>query len=127
MMSSEGVRSVSTGARRALYAIWPCPRGRPHEPPTPFARLTLRWRGAVWGLCRYSVDLHCPRIDKPSGLARALLWAWLRGYRVKARHLIGGAAFPPDELKVIFEAFDDAWDEVAPDVSARASAVEDAD
>jgi hypothetical protein len=43
---------------------------------------------------------------------------------VKARQLIGGAAFPPDALKVIFEAFDDAWDEVAPDVSVRASAIE---
>jgi hypothetical protein len=32
--------------------------------------------------------------------------------------------FQLDELKVIFEAFDDAWDEVAPDVSNRASAVE---
>jgi hypothetical protein len=43
---------------------------------------------------------------------------------VKARQLIGAATFPPDELKVIFEAFDDAWDELAPDVSARVSAIE---
>jgi hypothetical protein len=43
---------------------------------------------------------------------------------VKARRLIGGASFPHGELKVIFEAFDDAWDEVTPDVSARASAIE---
>jgi hypothetical protein len=43
---------------------------------------------------------------------------------MKARQLIGSASFQPDELKVIFEAFDDAWDEVAPDVSSRASAVE---
>jgi hypothetical protein len=41
-----------------------------------------------------------------------------------ARQLIGGAAFAPSDLKVIFEAFDDAWNEVAADVSARASAVE---
>jgi hypothetical protein len=45
---------------------------------------------------------------------------------VKARQLIGGASFPPDELKVIFEAFDDAWDELSPKVSARASAIESA-
>jgi len=37
---------------------------------------------------------------------------------------MGGAAFPPDALKVIFQAFDDAWDEVAADVSVRASAIE---
>jgi hypothetical protein len=43
---------------------------------------------------------------------------------VKARQLIGGAAFMPDALKVIFEAFDDAWDEVAPGVSVSASAIE---
>jgi hypothetical protein len=42
---------------------------------------------------------------------------------VKASRLIGGAAFSPDELKVIFEAFDDAWREVTTDVSARASAI----
>ena len=41
-----------------------------------------------------------------------------------ARQLLGGATFAPDQLKVIFEAFDDAWDEVAADVSTRASAVE---
>jgi hypothetical protein len=43
---------------------------------------------------------------------------------MKARQLIGGAAFPPDVLQVVFAAFDDAWSEVASDVSARASAVE---
>jgi hypothetical protein len=43
---------------------------------------------------------------------------------VKVRHMIGGAAFAPDVLKVIFQAFDDAWAEVAPIISGRASAVE---
>jgi hypothetical protein len=42
---------------------------------------------------------------------------------MKVRSLIGGAAFPPDVLKAIYQAFDDAWAEAAPDVSARASAV----
>jgi hypothetical protein len=45
---------------------------------------------------------------------------------MKPRQLIGGAAFPPDVLKVIYQAFDDAWADVAPDVSGRASAVESA-
>ena len=43
---------------------------------------------------------------------------------MKARQLIGGAAFPPDDLKVIFGAFDDAWGEIAPDVDADPGAVE---
>jgi hypothetical protein len=48
--------------------------------------------------------------------------AW--GAVMKPRQLIRGAAFPPDELNVIYKAFDDAWAEVTPDVSARASAIE---
>jgi hypothetical protein len=45
---------------------------------------------------------------------------------VKALQLIRGGAFPPDVLRVIFDAFDDAWAEVSMDVSIRASAVETA-
>jgi hypothetical protein len=41
-----------------------------------------------------------------------------------ARQLIGGAAFPPDVLKVLYDAFDDAWTEAAPDVSGDATVVE---
>ena len=43
---------------------------------------------------------------------------------MRARHLIGSASFSPDALKVITQAFDDAWDELAPSVSARADAIE---
>jgi hypothetical protein len=43
---------------------------------------------------------------------------------VKARLLIGNRAYGPDTLKVLFKAFDDAWDAVAPDVSSRAEAIE---
>jgi hypothetical protein len=46
------------------------------------------------------------------------------GGGVKARQALDGAAFPPDVLRVIYDAFDDAWAEVAPKVSARASAVD---
>jgi hypothetical protein len=42
---------------------------------------------------------------------------------MKVHQLIRSAAFQPDELRVIFEAFDDAWREVATEVSARARAV----
>jgi hypothetical protein len=45
---------------------------------------------------------------------------------MKARLLIGGAAFPPDELKVIFNAFDRAWNELAPGVGNDAGAIDTA-
>jgi hypothetical protein len=45
---------------------------------------------------------------------------------VKAHHLINGAAFTPDMLRVIFQAFDDAWAEIGADVSIRAGALETA-
>jgi hypothetical protein len=45
---------------------------------------------------------------------------------VKAHQLIDGAAFTPDLLGVIFQAYDDAWDEVGAEVSARPSSVETA-
>lgn len=43
---------------------------------------------------------------------------------MNARQLIGKASYGPDELKILFQAFDDAWDIVAPSISRRASAVE---
>src|SRR5262249_53755700 len=46
------------------------------------------------------------------------------GMAMKARQAIGGATFPPDELKVLFRAFDAAWNEVAGDVSTRAGAID---
>jgi hypothetical protein len=48
----------------------------------------------------------------------------MEGAAMKARQLIGGAAYSSDELRTICGAFDDAWDEVAPNVSSRASAIE---
>jgi hypothetical protein len=43
---------------------------------------------------------------------------------MKARQLIGGASFGPDDLKVIWQAFDDAWNEIAPSVTGRAQGIE---
>lgn len=43
---------------------------------------------------------------------------------MKARALIGGAAYDPATLKTLFQAFDDAWDRVAPQVSTRPEALE---
>jgi hypothetical protein len=45
---------------------------------------------------------------------------------MKARQLIGSATFSPDELSILFEAFDVVWHEVAGDVSSRAVAVDTA-
>jgi hypothetical protein len=41
-----------------------------------------------------------------------------------AHQLLGGAAFPPDVLQVLFEAFENAWAEVAPEVSSDPTVVE---
>jgi hypothetical protein len=43
---------------------------------------------------------------------------------VRARQLIDGAAFPPDALKVLGEAFEDAWAELAADVSCDPTVVD---
>lgn len=43
---------------------------------------------------------------------------------MKARQLFGSGSFRPDQLKVLYKAFDDAWDVIAPSVSSRAAAVE---
>lgn len=46
------------------------------------------------------------------------------GASMDAHQLIGGAAFPPDVLRVLFAAFDDAWAELAPDVSGDPNVVD---
>ena len=43
---------------------------------------------------------------------------------MKAKALIGGASFDPQTLKHLYKAFDDAWEQVAPDVSKRGEAIE---
>jgi hypothetical protein len=43
---------------------------------------------------------------------------------MKARYVIGNAVFGPDVLKVVFKAFDDAWEEVRPSVSMRSISLE---
>jgi hypothetical protein len=43
---------------------------------------------------------------------------------MKARKLIADTVFDPDELKVIGKAFDDAWQQVAWEVTGRPMAVE---
>jgi hypothetical protein len=46
------------------------------------------------------------------------------GARMRARQLIAGAAFPPDVLKVLFDAFEDAWSEIAPHMSGNATVID---
>lgn len=40
---------------------------------------------------------------------------------MRARQLVGSVSYSPDELKVLFEAFDGAWDAVAPNYSPDAT------
>ena len=44
--------------------------------------------------------------------------------QMKAHHLVHSAAYGPETLKILFKAFDDAWDEVKPTVSKRPRAIE---
>lgn len=46
------------------------------------------------------------------------------GDEMKAGRLIAGAAFDPAQLDAVKKAFDDARDQIAPNVSSRAEAVE---
>jgi hypothetical protein len=43
---------------------------------------------------------------------------------MRARQLIAGAGFPPDDLKVIGDAFEDAWAELSSHVSGDAAVVD---
>ena len=43
---------------------------------------------------------------------------------MKAHHLVHSAIYGPEALKVLFKAFDDAWEEVKPTISKRSSALE---
>jgi hypothetical protein len=43
---------------------------------------------------------------------------------MKARQLIGTSSFAPDQLRVLFEAFDQAWDAVAPSVGHDPASIE---
>jgi hypothetical protein len=43
---------------------------------------------------------------------------------VKTRSLFANASFGPAELKVLYEAFDGAWEQISPGISQRAEAVE---
>lgn len=43
---------------------------------------------------------------------------------MKARKILEGASFDPDQLKVVYKAFDAAWEQIAPKLSNRPNAVE---
>src|SRR6185437_10710251 len=53
-------------------------------------------------------------------------WCRLRllGTRMKARRLIENASYAPDQLKALGQAFDDAWERIAPSVSSTPEAIE---
>ncbi len=43
---------------------------------------------------------------------------------MKARQLLASSAFDPAQLKTMGQAFEDAWEQIAPQVSARAGAID---
>jgi hypothetical protein len=43
---------------------------------------------------------------------------------VKARQLIGNASYGPDVLKVLYQAFDEAWARLAPSCGSDPQAIE---
>ena len=43
---------------------------------------------------------------------------------MKARRLLASGVYDPAALRAIGKAFDDAWEQISPQVSARAAAVE---
>ena len=43
---------------------------------------------------------------------------------MKARQLIGDAAYGPETLSVLFKAFDEAWEQLAPRIGPNALAIE---
>jgi hypothetical protein len=43
---------------------------------------------------------------------------------MKARQRIDGAAYDPDQVKALGQAFDAAWAQIGPSISSRASAIE---
>lgn len=45
---------------------------------------------------------------------------------MKARQMIEGASLDPAQLKAIGQAFDDAWDQIAPQISNWPGAIESA-
>jgi hypothetical protein len=48
----------------------------------------------------------------------------LRGGCGESSLLFESAAYGPDTLKILYKAFDGAWEQIAPDVSSRAEAIE---
>ena len=43
---------------------------------------------------------------------------------MKARALVGVASYDPKTLKALWKAFDDAWEQVRPQISKRPEAIE---
>ena len=40
------------------------------------------------------------------------------------KKLIGSGSYDPDTLKILYEAFDNAWEQIAPNVGDRPEAIE---
>jgi hypothetical protein len=51
-------------------------------------------------------------------------WVFRVGVTVKARQILSDAALGPGTLNVLFEAFDGAWEQIAPSIGGGADAIE---
>ena len=45
---------------------------------------------------------------------------------MKARAPLGSLVLQPEELRIVFKAFDDAWEQMAPEIGARPEDIETA-
>jgi hypothetical protein len=73
--------------------------------------------------CRPSQNAY-PQDELTPQTNRATTPPGRMGAHMRARQLIAGAAFPPDVLKVLFDAFEDAWRELAPHISGDPTVIE---
>jgi hypothetical protein len=112
-LHNDGTRS-----KCVQFGVGQCPRGRViiH-----IAQNVAAWRAAgprSNGQARLAIAV----LDRSPTLSYA--YAWSAGEPMKAQRLIANAVYGPAELKAVGKAFDDAWEQVGPQVSSRAAAIE---
>ncbi len=118
-------RTIANGRRQSNMlsrrAAWRSPAQGPTPPET------LGFAPMV------AVDSLADDLAAPEKFSCAQAWSLLLaslersagdGGLMKARLLIQNASYGPGEVKALGEAFDDAWERIAPDISSRPTAIE---
>jgi hypothetical protein len=67
---------------------------------------------------------HFPNAQHAVLISLSLICGVAMGLQVKARPLFESAAYGPETLKILFKGFDGAWEQIEPDVSSRAEAID---